>query len=294
MTYDAYRAFYHAARLGSLTRAAAEMYVTQSAVSQAIRQLEGELGTPLFIRKPRGVALTPEGETLYRHIAAAMESIALGEKQVRKMLSLEGGMLTIAASDTVSEKKLLPYLDRYHALYPDVKLRVVNKTSGGCMELVRAGETELGFVNIPAEDPALLLQPLMAVHDVFVAAPELAKRVLAGGRSVTAEQLAQEKLIMLEELSLSRRMVDQAFRARGVTLAPETELGAHGLLLEFARVGLGVSCVIREFSIDYIRSGALVELPLEPPLPARGIALCVLKDAPLSTAAKAFCALLNV
>ena len=80
-----YRVFYQIARQGSVSRAAEALFITQSAVSQCLRLLEQELGVVLFVRTPRGMRLTPEGEELYRFVARGVESIALGEKHLRQV-----------------------------------------------------------------------------------------------------------------------------------------------------------------------------------------------------------------
>jgi len=291
MNLERYRIFYEAAHSGSFTRAAQTLFITQSAVSQSIAQLEEELGTPLFMRRPRGVVLTAQGQALLAHVEQAMAALSAGRRRVEKMRRLEDGTLFLAASDTVAEKLLLPYLDKFHATYPNVRLRVMNKTSPDILELLHNGDAELGFVNLPLQSKDILFTPWLDVHDVFVASPALAQAFTA---PITPQQLCAGRLIMLERLSNSRRYVDAWFARHGLTAEPETELGAHSLLLDFARVGLGISCAIREFSQEELRSGSLVELPVEPSIPPRQLALCQPAHAPLSPAAAAFVQMLEI
>ena len=93
---------------------------------------------------------------------------------------------------------------------------------------------------------------------------------------------------MLENKANSRNYVDRYFHSKGIDLHPDIELGAHELLLEFATVNLGVSCVTQEFSMDYLRSGKLFPLRLREPLPKRSVAYCYLKNISLSLAAREF------
>ncbi|MDD3242494.1 MAG: LysR family transcriptional regulator [Eubacteriales bacterium] len=290
MNLERYRIFYEVACRGSFSAAAQALFVTQSAVSQSMSLLEDELGAALFARLPRGVALTAEGRALLSHVKQAMEALEAGQRQVEKLRSLEEGLLSLAASDTVAEKLLLPCLDRFHATYPHIRLRVMNKTSPDILTLLHSGEVELGFVNLPLLDRDVTFLPCLEVHDVFVASPEVAAEFHG---AVTPEGLQRCRLIMLENLSNSRHYVDAWFARQGLSLAPETELGAHALLLDFARVGLGVSCVIREFAQKELQEGSLVELALEPPIPHRHLALCHSARASLSPAASAFVSMLS-
>ena len=285
MNYEYYKVFYEVAMRKSLTQAAGALFVSQSAVSQTIAQMEQELGVPLFIRKPRGVQLTQEGQVLFEHVRDSVLSIRSGEEQVRRMISLRDGMLSIAASDTMSEQFLLPYLERFHRLYPDIRLHVNNKTSGDSIQSLLHGEVEMAFVNLPVSHRDIEVRPILKVHDIFVASPSVVKTLPS---ILTLEELASQRLIMLETLSNSRRYVDEFFLENGVALHPETELGAHRLVLEFARIGLGIGCIIREFSLGYLDSGALQQVFVSPPVPSRGIALCTLKGVPLSTSAEAY------
>lgn len=287
---ELYRVFREVALCGSFSQAARALFLTQSAVSQSIQQLERQLGRQLFTRGRRGVTLTPEGAMLYEHISVALETIATGEERLEKMRRLRAGELSIGAGDTISEHFLLPFLEQFHSLYPEIRLRVVNRTSGQAVELLKAGKIDLAFANLPLEEPELDVLECLLVHDIFVASKKFAH---LGGRALEAAELAQSHLIMLETLSNSRRYVDGFFLQQGVRLEPEIELGAHDLLLEFARIGLGISCVIAEFCTGYLQSGELFALELKTPVPPRFIGLCRLTGVPPSFAAEAFITLLQ-
>ena len=97
---------------------------------------------------------------------------------------------------------------------------------------------------------------------------------------------------MLEQASNSRRMVDRHFLENGVVLHPEIELGAHDLLMDYARIGLGIACVAREF-INYSGNEGLFEVRLCQRVPRRSIAVCYRENIPLSAAAKGFISLLG-
>ena len=148
----------------------------------------------------------------------------------------------------------------------------------------------MAFVNLPVSHKDIEIQPILRVHDIFVASPSIVKNLPS---VLTLEELASQRLIMLETLSNSRRYVDDFFREKGITLSPETELGAHRLVIEFARIGLGIACIIQEFSSGYLDRGILQQVFISPPVPGRDIALVTLKGVPLSSSAKAYIRLLE-
>ena len=119
-----YRVFYHVAKCGSVTKAAAELSLSQPAVSQSIRQLENVLGMRLFVRSARGLTLTAEGKVLYSYAEAGCGQFEAGERNLLQMKNLECGEITIGASDMTLRFFLLPYLERFHERYPGVRFHI--------------------------------------------------------------------------------------------------------------------------------------------------------------------------
>ena len=282
---DLYRIFLTVAKTLSISQAARELFVSQPAVSQSIAQLETRLSCKLFIRTPRGVILTHEGDILYGYIDQAVGLVSAAEERIAKLRDLLSGSLKIGASDTLCHYFILPFLRTFHEQYPDIQLEVTNRTTTETVSLLKSGQVDIGFVNLPVEDPALSITPCGEVHDAFVAGDRF--RHLEHTPLDLAD-VAALPLILLEEASNSRRYVSDYARSKGVTLVPEIELGAHALLVEFARIGLGVACVTREFAGDALRDGELFELPLRKDIPSRQIGLIALTAVPVSFAAKKF------
>jgi len=282
---DAYRIFLAVAQNGSFSAAANKLFISQPAVSQSIKNLEADLGCELFVRSAKGVSLTSHGKVLFDHVHSALGLIAAGEDKINRLNSLQMGQLKIGASDTLTRYYLLEFIDIFHNLYPKVDLKMTNRTSTEIIDFLKDGLVELAFVNLPLHDPDITIIECGTVEDIFVAG---AKFWRLKERQLPLEELQSYPLIMLEQKSNSRRYVDNFFARRGITLKPEFDLGAHELLLEFARIGLGVACVIREFSQDYLASGELFEVHLQSPIPRRKIGICHRKDIALSKGATQF------
>ena len=206
---DYYRIFYEAARFGSFSTAAQHLYISQSAISQCIHQLESDLDVKLFSRSRKGVSLTKEGKLLFQKTESAMQAIEQGESMLERLQHLESGTLTIAAGDTITTHFLLPYLEKFHASYPGVCIEMANSYSSHMLQLVKEGKADLAFVNLPAEDDELCINPCLKIHDIFVSGPEFRSK-----ETYSWEEIANLPLILLEKNSSSRRYLDQSFQKK--------------------------------------------------------------------------------
>ncbi|HHW27101.1 MAG TPA: LysR family transcriptional regulator [Firmicutes bacterium] len=291
---DLYRVFHYVARLGSISRASEELYVSQPAVSQSIKRLEEQLGVRLLIRTPRGVRLTQEGETLYQHISQAYSLIEAGERRILEVRGMISGEVRIGASDTLCKYYLAPHLEVFHRQFPGVHIHVTNRTTPETIELLRSGKVDIGLINLPiAPDPSLVVRETITVHDCFVTGTRyLEKYPGIIERPIPLEELLKHPLLMLETASNTRRYIDRWASSKGVTLNPEVELGSIDLLLEFAGIGLGIAAVVREFAQAELASGRLKEVRLQEPIPPRRIGIVTLKNVGLPVAASRFVDLL--
>ena len=280
---DYYRIFYETARCRSFSAAAQHLYISQPAISQCINQLENDLHVQLFVRTRKGVALTNEGKLLYQKAEHALNMLEQGERQLDRLRHLESGELKIAAGDTITTHFLLKYLEEFHASYPDIRIEMANSYSSQMLSLVKGGKADLAFVNMPLTDEELVIEPCFEIEDVFVCGPEFEKKT-----SYTWAEVSALPLILLEKNSSSRRFLEKNFNEKNISLNPQIEVAVHDLLIRFASIHLGISCVIEQFSRDELQKGIIQKIHLDPPLPKRSIGCAYLKNAPLSYAAKAF------
>ena len=155
ISYEYYRIFYHVARCGNLTKAAEALQNSQPNLTRAIRNLEAEIGCPLFSRTNRGMILTPEGEGLYRHIKIACTEIEAGEAAVTQSRTLERGNVFLAASEGALRCLLLPVLKRYQEKYPGVHLRISNHSTPQAIDALKNGFADIfgGARVVPMEKP---------------------------------------------------------------------------------------------------------------------------------------------
>jgi len=283
---DLYRVFCAVAKNGNISRAAEELFMSQSAVSQAVMQLERELDARLFRRLPKGVALTDEGALLYEHAKSALNMIEAGEGKLRELKNVETGELKIGVGDTISRHVLLPALEAFRADHPNIRYKIYNGTTPEICRMLKEGVVQIGICNLPVPDPALDRIDCLEVQDIFVGGS--AYRFLPEGGPVPLADIAKHPLILLEPNSNSRRYVEAFLKSHGIAVEPEFELGSHALLLDFASINLGIACVVREFSREYLDRGLVHEIPVTPPVPKRTVGVCLLKGVPPAPAASRF------
>jgi transcriptional regulator len=284
---ELYKAFYTVAKCGSLTKAAEELYISQPAVSQAIKQLETQLGGTLFNRTHKGMELSETGgKQIFPLVEQALKLFEQVESKYAELKDTATGVVRICASDTVATHFLLPYIKRYHEKYPDVNLILQNGTSGETIELLKNKKGDIGFVNLPIDDSDVnLLSSVMQLHDTFVASDRFAE--LETG-VVELKRLQDYPLLMLELSTATRQAIVSFAHSQGIHLHPEIELASLELMAELAKSGIGIACIPREFVSHEINSGSLKEIITAPALPARAIGLCLPKGENLTFAVKEF------
>lgn len=282
---ELYRVFKEVAEAGNITAAAQTLFISQSAVSQSIKQLEAELQTRLFARNSRGVTLTADGRMLYEYVRSAMGLLETGEEKLSQSRDLQMGHLTIGASDTVTSQFLLPYLDRFHRQYPAIHIQIISGRSHKVLGLLQSGKVDIAFASTPQEGVSLEAFPCLATHSIFVAGAEYPCDF---DHVYTLEEIARFPLILLERKASSRLYLEKYFLQNGLHLNPEIELGARSLLVDLAAIGFGVAGVTEEFVRRELESGRLRKLRTSFDIPPRSVDLCVLRDVPLTSAAQRF------
>lgn len=279
-----YKVFYYTAKCGSLTRAAQELAISQPAVSQALKQLERGLGVELFYRAAKGVRLTAEGELLFSYVEKGYEQMELGVQKVRQMQNMELGEIRIGASDMTLQFYLLPFLEKFHEKYPEIKIIVTNAPTPQTLETLRAGMIDFCIVSSPfGEMRDLEVLPVREIEDVFVAGRRFTSYK---NRTLDFQKLEQLPLICLEKNTSTRRYMDEFMAQNNVRIQPEFELATSDMIVQFVRRNLGVGCVVKDFAKDYVESGLLFELRFNKIIPKRQF--CVVRNTrlPMNTAAK--------
>lgn len=266
---SAYHTFYEVARCGSISKAADALYTSQPAVSKAIRKLEENLHATLFIRSSKGVFLTPEGQILYEHAAQAFSSLSAAENQLASS-AFSGGMLHIGVSATLCKYMLLPYLSRFISNFPNIRISISCQSTNETLKLLESDAIDIGLVGKPEHLKDFIYRDLDEIEDIFVAADSYISR-LPKNITSTKEILESSTLMLLDKNNMTRQYIDDYLTKNRIETRDYIEISNMDLLIEFARIGLGVACVIKNFVRSELESGSLTQISLDIPIHKRHV-----------------------
>lgn len=286
-----YKIFYYVGKYGNITMAAEALSISQPAVSQAVKNLEKSLGSPLFVRTSKGVRLTAEGKLLYSYVQRGYEYILLGEQKFQEMQDLSKGEIRIGASDMTLKFYLLSYLEQFHETYPGIRVTVTNAPTPETLRYLQEGKIDFGVVSTPFPvGQHLKVWPVKEIEDIFVAGKNFE---YLKGTTLEYRVLEELPIVCLEGNTSTRGYVEQYLKEKNVVLHPEFELATSDMLIQFAERSLGVASVVRDFAEEKIAEGALFRLQFEEQIPLRQFCVVMDKRVPMSAAAEQMISLLK-
>ena len=226
LNWELCRIFYQVARCRNFSRAAAMLFTSQPAVSRSMAALERELGCRLFIRNRRGVELTPEGRMFYAHVEAGCEQFRRGREELEQAVGLQSGSIALGASETALRHWLLPRLDRFHALYPGVRLRLFGGTSRQAIDELKSGAIDFAVAAVPGGGfRALKETRLCPLRDVFVASSAFGQ---LRGRDVPLDEVDAAPLHLSQAGQPHLRIPGEHVQDAGRGLCPGHGAGHYG------------------------------------------------------------------
>jgi DNA-binding transcriptional LysR family regulator len=231
---DLVRTFLVVAEERSLTRAAARLFRTQSALSRRLQQLEHSLGQVLFHRKKAGVALTEAGLRLLepaRDLLRARDRLLTPDTEATARARLR-----IACSDTVARYLLAPRLPALLEAWPDLELELQVSNTPQTIARVAEDEADLGFVLLPARHKGLEFRPVLTYHHMAAFPPGRAPR----GREVGLATVLEQPLVLLDRSTRTRQLIDASLLSKGLFPGRVTEVGNVSVQKALVRAGLGV------------------------------------------------------
>lgn len=283
INYELYKVFYHVAKSLSFSDAAENLFISQSAVSQSIKTLEKRLNQPLFIRSTKRVALTKEGELLLKHIEPAINLITRGENQLCADPK-SGIQLRIGSTDTICRYYLVPYLNNFHREYPNIHIKVSNGTSVQCAKMLERNEVDIIITNSPnsALNDLMEIIPVKTFHDVFIAKKDVFP---ISDQTVSFRELIKYPILMLEKRATTSMFLHNLFLENSLDLVPAIEIASNDLLIDMARIGLGIAFV-PDYCIKDMDELTIIKTEQE--IPSRKLVAAYNLDIPISDAARYF------
>ena len=270
-----YRIFYEVAKTGNISKAAKELYISQPAISKAISKLEDSLKVSLFTRSSRGVHLTPEGELLFGYVQTAFQALDLGEQELKRIQEFNIGHLKIGVSNTLCKYILLPYLKNFIEQYHHIKITIEGQATAKTISMLEQHMLDVGLVAEPSVRSGLSFIPVMDIQDTFVCTRHYLENLYLREGS-GADLFTCGNIMLLDQNNMTRHHVDEHMKEHSIEPKQILEVTTMDLLIEFAKIGLGIACVIRELVQKELESGRLLEIPLKPPIPKRTIGFAFL------------------
>jgi DNA-binding transcriptional LysR family regulator len=291
MNLNHLRVFAGVAAEGSLTRAAKTLRITQPAVTKQVKELEADLGQALFDRLPRGVRLTAAGEILYSHAQRILSAEDAAHAELRHLDNLERGRLSIGASTTIGSYLVPSLFGELHRSHPQIELDLQIANTSVIQAAVLDNRVDLGLTEGLVTSDSLEVEVVARDEMLAIAAPG---HPLLARAPVQARELARVPLLLREQGSGTREVIEAALLAKGLRVTPIMSLGSTEALKSAVLHGLGIAIVSRLTATHELRSGLLAELPIADLHIRRDLRLIRLKGKHQSPATRAFLELLHL
>ena len=253
------RAFVTLANTGSFTRTGKEMFLTQSAISHAIKGLEEDVGCRLFDRVGKSVALTPAGEQLLHHAKRILEEMSQARAALEHLGKWGRSHLRLATSEAVCEALLPTVLAQQKEKFPQCQLTVASADVSEAIDLLHNGAADLVLSLEPGPEAGVEFIPLFSDELQFVVS---ARHPWAVAKQVVRAEIPTQPYILYSRSSYTSRLVEGYFRQEEMTLLKMMEVGSMSAIREMVGRGLGVSILAAWVARDEIAAGTLVALPL--------------------------------
>lgn len=276
INYELYRIFYIVAKNKNITDASKELLISQPAISKSIKNLESMLGGTLFVRTKRGVILTEEGKELYKYIKQAIEYINNAENKFSELINLETGTIKIGISSTLTKEFLLPYLEKFNKKYPNINISINTDLSNELIKKLKNGLIDMIILNLNGNyDNDLEIIKCKKIQDCFVINNKFKDLI---NKEISLKELNNYPIILQSIGSNTRAFLDNFTKEHNIILKPNMELASYSLVVEFARIGLGIGYVTEDYIKDDLINKKLYKLKLKEDIPERYIGIALSKN----------------
>ena len=275
--FELYRIFYEVANYGNITKASEHLNISQPAISKSIKHLEEQLGGQLFIRTKRGVVLTAEGKEFYRYIKQAIEYINNAENKFTDLINLETGSIKIGISTTLTKEFLLPYLEKFHSLYPNIDIQIATDLTKELFFKLKNGLIDIIILNLNNKNYGNDIEIIKCrkINDCFVVNNKYKDLI---NHELSLNDLNNYPLILQSKGSNTREFLDKFTQKNDVVLQPNIELASYTLVVEFAKIGLGIGYVTKDYIKNNLKNKELFELKIKEKIPSRYIGIALSKS----------------
>lgn len=276
INFELYRVFYAVANNGNITKASQELNISQPAISKSIKNLEEQLGGTLFIRTKKGVILTEEGKEFYNYIKQAIEYITNAENKFTDLINLEVGCIKIGISTTLTKEFLLPYLEKFHILYPKIDIQILTNQTFELLPKLRNGLIDIVILNLNNKnyDNDIDIIKCKKINDCFIVNNKYLDLI---NKKLSLNDLNNYPLILQTKGSNTRDFLDSIAKDNNIVFNPNIELASYTLVVEFTKIGFGIGYATKEYIHKELDNKELFELKIKEKIPSRYIGIAISK-----------------
>ncbi len=238
MDFHQLRVFQAAATFGGFTRAAEQLHISQSTVSQHIKQLEIELGCPLFLRVGKRVLVSEAGTVLLQYADRIFQDLTNAEMAVREISTMKRGTVRLGVGATTLTYRLPRILGQYNRRFPEIELVVVTGTTEFLLEAVKGHQVDLAIVMSPREEAGMRIAPL-GTEELVIVLPH--HHPLARKSVLLPADLRKLRFILYEKKTKMQNLIDGYFQSLGFAPLTAMEVESIEAMKSLVRAGLGAS-----------------------------------------------------
>lgn len=260
-----YKIFLSVAENKSISKAAEQLFISQPAVSITIKKLEESLNTTLFIRKSKGVELTEKGRQLYDSSKKALSILHETENLLR--FPQNTGYLRIAASNVLCKYFLMPYLKEFTNVYPSTDISITCTSSVNACSMIEECNIDLALVAKPENSRIMKYHSIGFIEYIFVCTPTYRDKLNCKNDDI----FEYANIMLLNKDNVSRMHLNNYYAQNNIMPLHILEVNDMDLLIAFAKMGIGISCVVKQFVAKELQTGSLIEIQLSKPIPKREI-----------------------
>ena len=233
------------------------------------------------------MTLTENGKVFYDFIKTGVESFMNGEHKLTSLKNLETGIIKIGASTTVTKYFLLPYIEKFHNMFPNIDISITNHLTDNLISNLKRGGLDVVIVNLPMKnDNDLDITPCAVLHDCFAGSLKYKNEISS---EISLQELVERyPIITQKEPSNTRTFLNSVMESNGITFHPKFDIVSYSLVKDFAKIGMGISYITKEFAKEELNNGLLFEIPLKENIPERGLGIVIPKNTITSFATQKF------
>lgn len=286
VNFELYKVFYEVANEKSISKGAEKLLISQPAVTQSIKTLEAELGGQLFIRTPKGVVLTNEGQILYNYISEGMRYFVNGTNKFTSLKELNSGSICIGATTIISEQCLMPILKEFHDTYPYININIVNDLTDNLIKKLRNGDIDILIMSMNNEDSIkdLDITTITKLNDIFVS------NINYKDKQIT--DILNEDLLLQKHPSVTRTNFNNYLKSKDLSCTPKMEVVSHSLLTSLVENGFGIGLLTKEFITSKLNN-TLFEVKTDISIPSRNLVYATKSNSVPSFTTSKFIELIN-